>query len=246
MDLNSSSEKITRINNCDIIYFIYFIILITIIYLIYKFIYYKNNTYNTSLINEHFNNIQSTNIQSTNIQSTNILNKSNVCPEITSIIGQEQKFNNIKEKINKRIKEHDNALYTSTYFDKINPGSININKYFDSNYSSIDLANKKIITNQIELNQLVNQINTFKNIYKPGDIVESPSSFDIDKSKICDLDNNKQYSNCMVCTVNKSDKPDDWTNSKTKTNIKNVCLFSNKPGPGINSIDDCKKLCNST
>jgi hypothetical protein len=238
MDLNSSSEKITQINNCNIIYFIYFIVLITIIYLIYKFIYYKNNTHNTTLINEHFN----------NIQSTNNLIKSNVCPEITSIIGQEQKFNNIKEKINNRIKEHDNALYISTYFDKINPGSINVNKYFDSNYPLTDLANKKIITNQIELNQLVNQTNNFKNIYKPGDIVESPSSFDIDKNKICDLDNNKQYSNCMVCSVEKSDKPNkpyDWTNSKTKTNIKNVCLFSNKPGPGINSIDDCKKLCNT-
>jgi hypothetical protein len=46
------------------------------------------------------------------------------------------------------------------------------------------LNNKKIINNQIELNQLINQTNTFKNIYKPGDIVVSPSSFDRDKNKI--------------------------------------------------------------
>ena len=102
MDLNSTSQKINLINNCDIIYFIYFIILIAIIYLIYKFIYSENNTYNSyntyntsstraqdsSLIDEYFNNIQSTNTT---------LTKSNVCPEITSMLGQEQKFNNIKE-----------------------------------------------------------------------------------------------------------------------------------------------------
>ena len=242
MDLNSSSssEKITQINNCDIIYFIYFIILIAIIYLIYKFIYSNNYIYNTSNINEHFNYNDN---NSNNILSTNNLTKSNVCNEITGMLGQELKFNNIKEKINNRIKEHDNAVYISTWFDKINPKSLDIDKSFDNNYPKMDLANKKIITNQIELNQLINQTNTFKNIYQPGDIVNSSSSFNIDKNKICDLENNKQYSNCMVCAVN---KPDDWVNSKTKTNIKNVCLFSNKPGLGINSIDDCKKLCNIT
>jgi hypothetical protein len=241
MDFNLNYKKSSQ-KYCYTIYILYIVILITIVYLIYKFIYFNNDTFDNIL----------------NKISTS--NTDNISPDIIKGLRQTQiNFNNIKEKINNKLTEHDNAVYISDNFNQINPNSFNINKdfidlYFDNNnYPSINLTDYKVINNEIELNNLINQAGKFKNIYQPGDIVNAPSSFDnINdfKNKICFKSNNdlnKKYSDCMVCSVNPSNdykNTNSWEN--TSTNIKDLCLFNlnAQPNTGIANLDDCKKLCN--
>ena len=241
MDFNLNSKKTSQ-KYCYTIYILYIVILITIVYLIYKFIYFNNDTFDNIL-----NNI-----------STSDTN--NISPVIIKeLIQKEKNFNNIKEKINNKIKEHDNALYISNNFNQINPNSFNMNKefidlyFYDYNYPSIDLTNYNVINDKFELNNLIEQASKFKNIYQPGEIVNAPSSFNnINdfKNKICFKSNNdlnKKYSDCMVCSVNPSNdykNTNSWKN--TSTNIKDLCLFNlnAQPNTGIANLDDCKKLCN--
>ena len=247
MDFNLNSKKNSQ-KYCYTIYILYIVILIAIVYLIYKFIYVNNDT---------FDNIYSPN---NILNKISTLNTNNISPEIIKELKQTEKnFNNIKDKINNKIKEHDNAVYISNNFNQINPNSFDMNKDFidlyfnDYNYPSINLTDYKLINNEIELNNLTEQASKFKNIYQPGDIVNAPSSFDnINdfKNKICFKSNNdlnKKYSDCMVCSVNPSNdykNTNSWTN--TSTNIKDLCLFNlnAQPNTGIANLDDCKKLCN--
>lgn len=121
----------------------------------------------------------------------------------------------------------------------------------------INMDNKKLINTQSEFNEITAEAKTMKNFYKPGDIVNSNSTFDITKNDICYRSNGKpinpdanfvkNYPNCMVCSV---ENPNTLENSNawihTKTNIKEVCLFNPnaESNSGIANQEQCQKFCN--
>ena len=122
--------------------------------------------------------------------------------------------------------------------------------------------NKVIINNQSDFDKVIYETKNFKNVYKPGEIVNSPSSLNISAKDICysDVKDPKLKSknlDCMVCSVNQTNftSPDDpsapnngYLNSeaykKTKTNINKVCLFkNNSDDPTILNYNQCKTFC---
>lgn len=251
---------------------LYLIILIAIVYLIYKFIYSvnKNESFESPILNNPLlkTNLNNLNTSSSSINTNMIANsisQSNLSPEVIQELKQTRKeFDIAKEKILNRIKEHDQAVFISNNYNKVNPDSFDqdnefMNLYFNNDYPKIDLSKYKVIDNQSELNDLAIQISKFKNIYVPGEIVDSPSSFNINKNQICyqhkgallnsDPNFMANYPECMVCSVN---SPDNYKNmpswDNTKTNIKEVCLFNSNPEPnsGIPNLQDCKKFCRIT
>jgi hypothetical protein len=161
-----------------------------------------------------------------------------------------------------KIKAQARAYYISSNFDKIDEKSFNgvnfiANKFNSDGYPQMNLKNYKIVKNQKDLNKIIDTVKTFKNNYKPGDIVTDNSSFNIDKDNICYRTDGKpmeltkefkqKYPQCMVCnTVDKSDleHSDSWKH--TKTNINEVCLFNpeSKTDSGILNLAGCKKVCN--
>jgi hypothetical protein len=212
---------------------LYTVVFITIIYLIYKFIYVNKN------YNEPFD----------------VLNINN---EIIQELEQtKNEYEITKEKILNRIKEYDQAAYISNNFIKINPDSItnnSLNLQLNDLYPEIDLSKYIVINDQNEFNKLAQIASNFKNIYKPGEIVNLSSDFNIDKNKICykesnlNLDPNfmKKYPECMVCSVDSSSDYKNMSNwNKTKTNIKEICLFNpnSEPNSGIPNLNDCKNFC---
>jgi hypothetical protein len=227
-------------NNYFSINILYLVLFCAIIYLIYKFIYSKNKT-------EHFENCLTNNNNST---------------LINQLKESKEEINYLQDKILKSIEEHDKSTYISKNFNKINPDSFDkeleyIDSYFkNNNLPRTDLARYKLITSQGDLDKLIFEASTFKNIYKPGEIVNTNSTFDIDKNKICYQNKNillkndpnfiSNHPECMVCSINPPetyDKTNSWFN--TKTNIKEVCLFkpNSSPNSGIPNLDDCKKFC---
>lgn len=226
MDINSKNTINKKSNKI-----LYIVIFITILYLIYKFIYAKNN------------------------EGFDVLNINN---EVIQELKQNQKeYELTKEKILNIIKEHDQAAFISNNFIKINSDSItnkSLNLQLNDLYPEIDLSKYIVINDQTEFNKLAQIASNFKNIYKPGEIVNLPSDFNIDKNKICykesnlNLDPNfmKKYPECMVCSV---DTTSDYKNmpnwNKTKTNIKEICLFNtdSQSNSGIPNLNDCKKFC---
>ena len=258
MDLNYNSKN-TINKKSDYVQILYLVIFIAILFFIYKFIYSSRN-------NEPFNDVGSSpgsglSLSNPLVNSLKSIKSECLNPNVIQELKQTKKdFDSVKDKIFNRIKEHDQAVYISNNFNKINPDSFDKEKDFlnlyNNDYPSIDLSNYKLIKNQSELNNLATQASNFKNIYSPGEIVDSSSDFNIDKNKICYqqkgsyLDNDpnfiKNYPQCMVCSINPSDNYKNmpsWDN--TKTNIKEVCLFNPNPEPnsGIPNLDNCKKLC---
>ncbi len=242
--IESDDDKNTNYFSTNILYLVLFC---AIIFLIYKFIY-------VGKISEFF--------ESSLLPKSSSFN--NINQELVDQLKQsKEEISNLKEKILKKIEEHDKAAFISKNFDKINPDSFDqeleyIDLYFkNNNLPRTDLSRYKIIKNQGDLDNLIATASSFKNIYQPGDIVTTGSTFDIDKNKICyqhkgallkdDPTFTTNYPDCMVCSINPPetyDKTNSWYN--TKTNIKEVCLFNSnsKPNSGIPNLDDCKKFCN--
>jgi hypothetical protein len=125
------------------------------------------------------------------------------------------------------------------------------------------MRDKKIINNQTELNTVLSEASKMKNFYKPGDIVNTSSTFGITKDDICYRQNNKpikptpdfmkKYPNCMVCTIENENENEDnknltdtlgWKN--TKTNISKVCLYNPNATSktGTPNLEQCKTFCN--
>jgi hypothetical protein len=120
----------------------------------------------------------------------------------------------------------------------------------------VDLKKKILINSKEELNKVKNKMLNYKNIYKVGDIVNQSSSEDISPDNICykDYDMNMQnnqdlkktYTNCMVCSIN---PPETYLNDiswkKTKTNIKDICLYNinSEDNSLIPNYNKCKELC---
>ncbi len=246
-DLNSGQNKN---DNCVSIYILYLVLFLATIYLIYKFIYFNQENFQNSLL-----------ASSKSLSNSSILDKTNQ-ELITELNNTKKEINDTRDKILKRIEEHDKATYIAKNFNKISAESFYkelnfIESYFrNNNLPTTDLSKYKIISNQSDLDSLIFTASNFKNIYKPGDLVTSNSTFDIDKNKICyqhkgalikdDPSFMTNYPSCMVCSVNPDDsynKTNSWFN--TKTNIKEVCLFNpnSTPNSGIPNLDDCKKFC---
>lgn len=267
MDLNykNSFNQKTNSNSYNSLYII---IIIAVVYLIYKFIYSvnKNEPFETPILNNPLLKANLNNNLGSGSVGSNLTNlTSNISSEVIKELKQTKKeFDSAKEKIFKKIKEHDQAVFISNNFNKVNPDSFDqnnefMNLYFNNDYPKIDLSKFKLINDQSELNNLISQASKFKNIYVPGEIVNSPSSFNIDKNQICyqhkgsilnsDPNFMTSYPECMVCSINSSNNYKNmpsWTN--TKTNIKEVCLFNPNPEPnsGIPNLQDCKKFCGIT
>jgi hypothetical protein len=218
--------------------FIYIILFSIVFYLIYKFIFVKEPFENTYT-------------QNGNTETINKLQQEN------------KELTNFKDTVSKKIDEFDRANFLATNYNKVDPASYTkeldliYNQFENTDFPTTDLTKYKVISNELELNNIIDSVSKFKNFYKPGEIVAGPSSIGIDKNIICYQDKGKllktdpdflaKYPECMVCATN--DSPDlkdtiGWKN--TKTNISEVCLFN--PNPEQNSpvpnLTDCKKFCN--
>jgi hypothetical protein len=164
--------------------------------------------------------------------------------------------------LEKSLKEKERAIYLSKFYNKIDEKSFNNEvDFINTNFATTilptaELTGKKIISNQNELSNVLNEVKTFKNMYNVGDIVTQNSDFNITADNICYADHmdklaadpefKKKYPNCMVCSVNPESNYK-FTNSykNTKTNINKVCLFN--PNASANSdefnYDGCAKVC---
>lgn len=232
---NMNNEQYCK-NYLDI--FIYIILFSIVFYLIYKFIFTR----------EPFENTCPENVN---------------CDTINKLQQQNNELNNFKETVEKKIDKYDRANFLATNYKKINPTSYTkeidfmYNQFENSDFPTTDLSKYKVISNELELNNLIESVSKFKNFYKPGEIVVSPSSIGFDKNIICYQDKGKllktdpeflaKYPECMVCDTNNSPELENtvgWKN--TKTNISGVCLFNPNPelNSPISSLSDCKKFCN--
>ena len=128
--------------------------------------------------------------------------------------------------------------------------------FVDIRLPESDFKGKVLISTPAQWKDLLAKANSYKNLYKPGDVVIKPSNYNISKDTICykdyethlanDPNFKKKYPECMVCSVNpdedyKSTKS--WKN--TQTNIHKVCLFNpNAPNDStILNYNGCKNLC---
>ena len=167
-----------------------------------------------------------------------------------------------KETLEDSMRKQARALYLSNNYYRIDDSSLNneisfINDDFvDIRLPESDFNGKVLINSKAQWNDVVNKANSYKNLYKPGDVVIKPSEYNISKDTICykdyethlanDPNFKKKYPECMVCSVNPDE---DYKNTKswknTKTNIHKVCLFNpNAPNDStILNYNGCKKLC---
>lgn len=172
-----------------------------------------------------------------------------------------KELNLSNEKLEDKIEKQKMDFYIASNYNKINEKSLQnlpmISRQFNSSgYPQVDLDDFTIIKNKQNLDKVVQKAKTFKNIYKPGDIVSDNSSFNITKDNICYRNNGKpmkvtrefkdKYPECMVCTTIPAEKLKDSESWKdTKTNIEKVCLFNpkSKDNSGIANLKECKKMC---
>jgi hypothetical protein len=167
-----------------------------------------------------------------------------------------------KETLEESMKKQARTLFLANNFYRIDDSSFNneltfINDDFvDIRLPESDFKGKVLISTTAQWNDLLAKANSYKNLYKPGDVVIKPSNYNISKDTICykdyethltnDPNFKKKYPECMVCSVN----PDaDYKNTKswknTQTNIHKVCLFNpNAPNNStILNYNGCRNLC---
>jgi len=230
--------------NPSIDYFFYIIILLLLlitIYFLFKQKYFNESFTNSSIpLSEKKPSPESLlEIQNKNLKTEN------------------EQLINLKTTLNTLLEEQSRGIYLSNNFNKIDENSfLNELSVLDNDFKKtklpeIDISKYNVIDNEQEFEKLIEQTKTFKNIYKPGDIVTQDSDFNISKNDICynNLHNSeeiKKYPNCMVCSINNPNTYDvqkSWKN--TKTNINSLCLFNPiaSESSGILNYDGCKKLC---
>lgn len=234
MNKNFNIVNNNNLNYC-IDYFLYILLFIFIMYFIYNSVASNKESFQTNSEQQQV---------TQELQSDNLLLKQD------KLILQET------------LDKYKRDLYLINNYKKVDDDSFNdINEYindytYNTIYPSTNLKNKKIIENQNDLDKVLEEAKTFKNIYKTGEIVTLNSSFNINKNKICynDYEQNilnnpdftKKYPECMVCSINPDDsykKTKSWKN--TKTNIHKVCLYNPTAEPNSDVLDynGCKKLC---
>ncbi len=236
--INSNNENDSLCDSSNITILIYIILFSIIFYLIYKLIFQKEN----------FENIE--NSQNNNNQAI-----------IEELKQKNKELSQLKETLDSKAKQLDRANFLTTNFDKIDEYSFDklsdeiYNSFIKNNLPDVNIDKYRIIQNNNDLNIIINNLSKYKNFYKPGEIVTSPSSEIIDKNIICyqdkgklisDPDFIKKYPECMVCSVNTDPNITEtigWKN--TNTNIAEVCLFNSNPDPNspTATLEDCKKFC---
>ena len=242
--ISNSQDSTNSINY----YLLYIIIIFAALCLFCQFLYSYNEDFATTsaptaTFSPYLNNLNNYTSKSSNEQVKNL------------IIENEQLSNTLTT-LEQRLKLQNRLQYISDNYMKINKSSFPdelklLNLYFASiDLPQIDVSTYNIISTEADFKTLINEAEKFVNMYKPGDIVTSNSTFNVDKNDICYKNINdpayiKSHPDCMVCSVN-SDylNTPSWNN--LKTNINTVCLFDKNtiPNSGIPNASDCKKLCN--
>ena len=248
--LNHNSNE-----DCTIFYILYIVLFFVIVFIIYKIIFNFNFYENYSSIYSKNSNLnKSTTDHFSNISSDNILEK---------LENQNLELSNIKNTLKTKIKDQIFATYISNNYDKIDPSSLDeelstiLYNFENTVFPQINIEDKNLIDNQIKLNQILSETSKMVNFYKPGDIVNSNSTFGITKNDICYRSNGKpiknnseiiqNYPNCMVCSVEDEKNLMDTNSWKhTKTNINKVCLYNSnaEENSGIPNLKQCKQFCN--
>jgi cell division protein FtsB len=243
--LNSNTNS-SNPEECTIFYLLYIVLFFVIIFIIYKIMFCFNSS------RDKFENVSAIANTSTPNQET-----------LQYLTDKNNELNTIKDTLKSKLLEQSQAIYLSNNFNKVDESSYNDELTFilavfaDTKFPELDMTNKKIINNESELNTALEQAKNMKNFYKPGEVVNSNSTFGITKDDICYRENNKpikptpefmmKYPNCMVCSVENND---DLTNTlgwkNTKTNISKVCLYDPNANnnSGIPNLNQCKTFCN--
>lgn len=219
-----------------------------------------NNRQNNRLNNRPNNRLNNRLNNRQNNRQNNRLNDNETLENLTE---KNMELKNMRDTLQNKLLEQSQAIYLSQNFDKVDPSSFNDQLSFllvdfaDTRFPEINMDNKKIINNQNELNNVLSEAANMKNFYKPGDIVNQNSTFDITKNDICYRQNDrsikptpefiKKFPNCMVCDI-EDDNVDlkntsGWRN--TRTNISKVCLYNPdaKPNSGIPNLKQCQTFC---
>jgi hypothetical protein len=248
--MNKKYNIVNFKNSDSFIDYLFYIIIILflIIYLIYiTYIYEIDNNIDTILI-------KSNNIENFN---NNIQQKDQKIPTIEKLKKENEDLLSINNNIEKKLTEQSRALFLSKNYNKIKESSFNneIN-FIDADFNStglpeIDISEYNVIKTSEDLTKLINSASEFKNIYKVGEVVENPSSYNISKNDICyhhfkdKLSNDpafeQKYPKCAACKLNNKD----WTTTETKTNIEKICLFNPDASEqsGILNLEGCRKIC---
>ena len=246
--ITNSNTNLNSLDECTIFYILYIVLFFVIIFIIYKIIfgfYQKKENYENVSISPSVN---------TTITSKEIL---------YDLTKKNKELNTIKDTLQNKLLEQSQAIYLSQNFNKVDSSSFNdeltylLVDFANTKFPEFDMKNKKIINNQSELNNVLTEVKNMKNIYIPGDIVSSSSTFDISKDDICYRNNNKpikptpefmeKYPNCMVCAIEDNKNLQDTLGWKhTKTNISKVCLYDPKATDktGTPNLTQCKTFCN--
>lgn len=266
VNYNNMFNTDTKIN-CFLSGLFYLILLFVVLYLITS-IYHKFKLAYLSNPNENFEsflNVKSH--QELNQELNQQLNQEqNQQLQMENLIKKNNELNNIKDKLKNVLDEQNKAIFLSQNYDKINSSSFDgkmdffLTDFSNTNFPLVDIKDKKIIKTESELNNLLTKVSKMKNFYKPGEIVDAYSDFNIGPSDICyrDLKNKnvlmEQLPNCMVCSVksmsNQPENVNNLINSKswknTKTNIDKVCLFNPNAenNSGVANLEQCQKFCN--
>lgn len=181
--------------------------------------------------------------------------------EYNQLVIRNKELNLSREKLQDEMKQQERAYYIASNFDRIDEESFKdlhlLDRHFNSEgYPQVDLKKFRVVRNENQMENVVNEAQSFKNIYKPGDIVTDNSSFNITRDNICYRANGKpmkvtkalkeKYPDCMVCNTIAQEElkdSDSWRN--TRTNINEVCLFNPdaKDNSGIPNLEQCKKMC---
>jgi hypothetical protein len=198
-----------------------------------------------------------------NFENEYIETKQNSENIVSELKEKNKELGMIKDNLQNKLIEQSQAIYKSQNFDKVDESSFNdeitylLTNLDNTKFPEVDMENKKIVQNQMELNNILVEATKMKNFYKPGDIVNVNSTFNINKDNICYRHNNKsikptpefikKYPDCMVCSIennNNLERSNGWEH--TKTNISKVCLYDSKakPNSGIPNLNECKKFCN--
>lgn len=246
--INSNIDSNTS-NECTIFYLLYIVLFFVILFIIYKIIFCFSNP------KEGFENTLTSKTETKSSQQI-----------IDDLKYKNDELSNMKNTLQDKLLEQSQAIYLSQNFNKVDPSSYNeqlsylLIDFADTKLPELNMDKKKIINTQTELDTILAEAANMKNFYKPGDIVNTNSTFEIGKNEICYRQNNKpikptpefiaKYPECMVCAV--EDEIDDvdlvntsgWAN--TKTNISKVCLYDPKakPNSGIPNLEQCKTFCN--
>jgi hypothetical protein len=234
--VNSRSDE-----DCTIFYVLYIVLILVIVFIVYKII-----------------------LNFSKIEGFELISDKKLSPEqiVEELKEKNNELNNLKNTLQNKLEEQSTAIYISQNFNKVDSSSFDDELTFllvdfaNTKLPEIDLDKKKILETNIELDNVLSEVSGMKNFYKPGDIVESGSTFGITRNDICYRHNGKpikptsdfitQYPNCMVCSVENKDtleKSNAWAN--TKTNINKVCLYNPnaEANSGIPNMEQCQNFC---